>query len=532
MTCESLDDEHEDVFLPAQPSFESYLHFRPALLKSAMSSILSYLNPTPSFPPYTGPYPVGSTDVEIPVSSLPQTIPKPPTGASTIAFRLFYPCQTPTDSPPSARPIRWIPRPQKEVLTGVWRFLGLSNALSHALSYALPHLNLVSLPAQRDALLADPPSTNPSPTWPIMIFSHGLGGSRNAYSHLCGSLASYGVVVVAPDHRDGSQPAAFVRATDDADATRVEYRKLSHQPTAETFHGRDAQLRLRIWEVNLCLSALHQIAAGDAITDLHTSRRDASARALASMSHRLDLSAGRIAFAGHSFGATTMIQTLKSTLYYHIHHSTPSPTLLTDPHPTAPLLTSITSTTPTILLDPWSLPLTSPATHTLYSLPLPSHQSLTILSSAFANWHANLSTLLSTIASPNDEKTAPPPCVFVIEKSAHLSQSDFGILFPTLTRYLAHAEEPRRIIQLNVRAILALLRRAGIPVQAFAARDDEDGDGDAEEGFVFVGKDSEGEGEGEGDARILSAREGVRGWRRVSVSVRRDDQMEKSGGEA
>lgn len=37
-----------------------------------------------------------------------------------------------------------------------------------------------------------------------MVFSHGLGGSRNSYCHLLGSLASHGVVVVAAEHRDGS----------------------------------------------------------------------------------------------------------------------------------------------------------------------------------------------------------------------------------------------------------------------------------------------------------------------------------------
>jgi len=44
-----------------------------------------------------------------------------------------------------------------------------------------------------------------------MIFSHGLGGTRNSYSHLVGSLASHGTVVFAIEHRDGSAPTTFIR---------------------------------------------------------------------------------------------------------------------------------------------------------------------------------------------------------------------------------------------------------------------------------------------------------------------------------
>jgi len=44
-----------------------------------------------------------------------------------------------------------------------------------------------------------------------MIFSHGLGGTRNSYAHLVGSIASYGTVVFAIEHRDGSAPTTFIR---------------------------------------------------------------------------------------------------------------------------------------------------------------------------------------------------------------------------------------------------------------------------------------------------------------------------------
>lgn len=47
--------------------------------------------------------------------------------------------------------------------------------------------------------------------FPVVIFSHGLAGSRLSYSQYCGELASHGVVVVALEHRDGSGIQTTVR---------------------------------------------------------------------------------------------------------------------------------------------------------------------------------------------------------------------------------------------------------------------------------------------------------------------------------
>ena len=51
-----------------------------------MTSFLSYLNPIPSFPAYTGPYNVGTVDVELPVSELHSPAPSPDPLISTVSF--------------------------------------------------------------------------------------------------------------------------------------------------------------------------------------------------------------------------------------------------------------------------------------------------------------------------------------------------------------------------------------------------------------------------------------------------------------
>lgn len=92
---------------------------------------LSSLNPTPAFPAHTGPYKVGSLDVEIPTSQLesPSANP-PPADLPTVAFRVFYPCKQESDE----LGVRWIPSPQREYISAYARFLGANSAFAGVFS--------------------------------------------------------------------------------------------------------------------------------------------------------------------------------------------------------------------------------------------------------------------------------------------------------------------------------------------------------------------------------------------------------------
>lgn len=54
--------------------------------------------------------------------------------------------------------------------------------------------------------------------------------------------------------------------------------------------------------------------------------------------------------------------------------------------------------------------------------------------------------------------------MFFVKQSQHFNQSDFGLLFPWIAKRVTKAEEPQRIMELNNRAMVQVLRESGIEV--------------------------------------------------------------------
>ncbi|ETN46801.1 uncharacterized protein HMPREF1541_00990 [Cyphellophora europaea CBS 101466] len=573
--------------------------------------------------PILGPYTIGSTEFEIPISEVDTQTSSPDPKVNTIRFRLYYP----TDASLNGQSVSWVPSPQKQWTEAFGRFLGASLGWSSVVNPLLSLMAYITIPAVPNA-----PLQPKSSTYPLVVFSHGLAGNCNTYSSFCGSLASCGIVVAASEHRDGSCPISLVRDATGKVATEINYRKYAHTPTPDVFRGRNTQLRMRLQELDLIYVALTKLNSGEHMSNYASNGTKSTAPTLTG---KLDMSPGRVTWAGHSFGACTVTQFVKSVYYRHSlpslsgtpQENDPDYEPIYTPRSGSALIQQITSSSPVALLDVWTMPFRAPSTQWLWEKPMPCYNvasdvgvpskgptTVSVMSSEFYNWtellnrtiallsanpakaaeatqggqrspktpkledvqpktptfatppnkHAdqedemadhqndllppaslaldeaapgepidrstNASPALSVASlasnssasttlpissgtSPSDSptssttslspsitakptpaaapsqtplttplpispalqsrsspSTASPARLFHIPHSAHLSQSDFGPLFPTLTRVLMKAVDPNGTMVMNVRAVTQTMRNAGI--QGIARVDD------------------------------------------------------------
>ncbi|KAL2437055.1 hypothetical protein ABEF95_016132 [Exophiala dermatitidis] len=281
-------------------------------------------------PAYTGPYSVGTIDLEIPTER--RTIihgarfkdcDDPAFLLETVLFTLYYP--TAKGSVSNKPHHLWIPRPLGIVAAGYARFAHFSNLVSNAvLTFGLWFLvggtkipALVDVPLHEDTtvvLQSPEPFNVPVDTedgYPVMLFSHGMASSRTQYTQYCGEMASRGIVVAAIEHRDGSGPGTVIMAPNSKHRTLLHF---SHSDLrgdsdldVETF--KQAQLDFRQAEVEEIVRVLTHINDGHG-------QRVFSANARGEGEH-LHQWKGRLALnnatimAGHSFGATLALQTLR-----------------------------------------------------------------------------------------------------------------------------------------------------------------------------------------------------------------------------
>lgn len=349
-------------------------------------------------------------------------------------------------------------------------------------------MHYICPPARKNAPLL--PATTDTGKWPLMIFSHGLGGNRNTYSHIVGSIASHGVVVVTPEHRDGSAPISYSRNPESLrkhDSTTTDYRRAPHAATQEVHDIRTSQLRVRMYELGLIYDALIRTELGKTPSNLNNS----STTLLPTFNNKLALhQPGEVSFAGHSFGAATVSQFVKSVFYSPYTDAPPEFEPLFTPKQDSEIKKQITPNSPLILLDIWLLPLRSPSSRWLWNKPLPCYAKggpggqgvLAVESQAFWKWRVHLK-VTKRFLSPDpgcvgtmrqcETDSRPPPHFYYATASAHLSQSDFGILFPWATKRFMGVEEPERVLRLNTRAVLQLMRQQGIPVSPTSVKDME-----------------------------------------------------------
>lgn len=337
------------------------------------------------------------------------------------------------------------------------------------------------------------------PTFPVVVFSHGLGGSRTMYSTVCGDLASHGLVVVALEHRDGSGARTYVNVPPGRDSPELSQDERGSVSTAApekpdaavgerperarsytvdylvpednaqdtSPHNakgvdralRGAQIEMRLAELEEAHAALRLIAAGDPDGRISTGNlrrrpnRGSSSRGLegvdwADWRGRLRLGDRNATIMGHSFGGATAVQVLR-------------------------LEGRFPWVGQGILLDPWgpATPEPGPAAaaqdggSNTVAKPL-----LSIGSEAFMHWGANHERVREICG---EAAAGGAPCwMLTVRGSTHLSQTDLAVLYPRwmslLMKTLVH---PLRGIQLTVTPSLEFLR---LVLPRGAAGDDDD----------------------------------------------------------
>ncbi|KAK8139438.1 1-alkyl-2-acetylglycerophosphocholine esterase [Apiospora sp. TS-2023a] len=362
--------------------------------------------------------------------------------------------------------------------------------------------------------------------FPVVFFSHGLGGTRTVCSAVCGELASHGYVVVAMEHRDGSCARTFVniapQESDGANAPTAECQNDDSRPpptrikkkkggvnyyvvdylfpegnTWDTAPNNDrgvdtemrsAQLDMRLAEIREVhrVVGLLNAGRGEEVARDNLRRkgnRGSSSRGLegvdwAAWKGRLRLDRDVTAM-GHSFGGTTTIRLMR--------------------HPG----THFEWVGQGVLLDTWGMPIledendekveekaddtgtdTETAVDTKRTSPRPSsiHSNcsdhtldqcqrgrhgecakplMSIGSEAFMYWKPNR-TAIDRVCD-EARRHGQPAWSLTLRGTAHLSQTDFGVLFPRLQSWAMKTTiDPRRAIDLTAGLVLDFIETVSL----------------------------------------------------------------------
>lgn len=415
----------------------------------------------------------------------------------------------------SAEPLRrvpWLPRPRVLTCHGYAKFLGAPNGPITA--YMASTCMWTKLPAFRNAKLAtgrplsssssslsgqvgneevaeDPEMDKPL-MFPVVMFSHGLGGSRTMYSTVCGDMASYGFVVVAMEHRDGSGARTYVNVpperespessskhTSESNSTKkmansrggqeedqkprraknylVDYifpedNPMDTDPKNEKgpdHELRHAQIEMRVSEIQEAFKVLKLINTGDPENKIK-SRNLRRKPNQGSSSKGLDgvewadwkgrLSLENVTAMGHSFGGATTIQILR----------------LNDRFPWVGQ---------GILLDAWgpAMPEVEPGSEQTITKPL-----LSIGSEAFMHWEVNYKKMAEVCAEAK-QGSGGLCWMLTVRGSTHLSQTDFAVLYPRfMSLFIKTLVNPLRGMYLTIAPSLEFLKIVLPPTQTTA----------------------------------------------------------------
>ncbi|XP_013380544.1 platelet-activating factor acetylhydrolase 2, cytoplasmic [Lingula anatina] len=284
------------------------------------------------------------------------------------------------------------------------------------------------------------PVLNNGQKFPVIVFSHGLGGNRTTYTTLCSDLASQGFVVAAIEHRDGSASMTFVlklieehlhhnhknhhhRLHRDHSFTE-EWVKYERQEKEDDFHIRNKQLYHRIQECSQVVDLLESVERGEETHSVLGIHWD-----ITQLQGKLDLS--RLAVMGHSFGGATCIASAAKDKRFRL----------------------------SVALDTWMLPLEE----NIYK---DVTQPVLLVNTEIFQWKENVKSMFY-LQSINPSDTI----IITVKGTCHQSQTDFQfVVNAALGRFfeLRHTLDPYIAMEINSKSSLGFLwKHLNIPAETY-----------------------------------------------------------------
>lgn len=453
-----------------------------------------------TLPEVHGKYPVGATTFAIPVPAeddaarvvghaklkassggVPDT---PALKLEEVAFTAYYPADVRAVKH-AHKGVHWVPRPVSETLKGYAHFGGMQVWLVHGLLGGFAHL--LKIPLYVNVPLLDPPGgDHVACQWPLVIFSHGLGGTRTTYSHLCARLAAEGRVILAIEHKDGTGPFVYTRTPVPGLKEQLpsncklylnpEDVQLEEHTEKSQFAFRKDQLLFRRLEVYLTYTFFSRLVntiwdeEHSSLDGIHTIggpwnydlKKRTDDRIFWKSWHNTGANPKvrcdhDVLLTGHSFGGATVLSIL----------SNPPPTLQGQHLTTIPVQRAV-------VLDPWLEPLPSPGPEPYRvevsikdnSARVEAPALLVLNSEQFTVWHPHFERLRDVVrtwdraareCAAGDRRGGTHAWLVTLVRARHISFSDFGVIVP----FGSYAREGRRFLDVICELTEAFLAGVG-----------------------------------------------------------------------
>ncbi|KAK9808929.1 hypothetical protein WJX72_006538 [[Myrmecia] bisecta] len=237
----------------------------------------------------SGPFAVGVCDLFWTLNGQRFNSPSEVTADNHLVARLYYPCNHTAKG--NYWRSRWLPSYHYAKGYADFLFYWTRGCYQWALKTTLKGLTYI---LGRTTVLDNyehAPIAHGRGAFPVVIFSHGLGGMRNTYSALNSEVASQGYVVVSLEHADGTASSAFL-------AGKAGFKYYTGWGELE---DRMNQTRYRMAEVRTAFRLMQSLNDGQPPTGLQLSGKLDPRTFLKGL---LDLEA--VAIAGHSYGGATV----------------------------------------------------------------------------------------------------------------------------------------------------------------------------------------------------------------------------------